>query len=65
MKVGKPGRHRQQSLVECANKLIGQALHQQMAAQELLTGEISREWVDDFRIIIKALHKRWLRTSPK
>src|SRR5579859_7692193 len=28
LRVGKPGRHRQQSLVECANKLIGQALHQ-------------------------------------
>ena len=43
VRVEKPGRHRQQSLVKCANKLIGQALHQRMAAQELLTGEVSRE----------------------
>ena len=65
VRVGKPGRHRQQSSVECANKLIGQALHQRMAAQELLTGEVSREWFNDSRIMIKALDKRWQRKPPK
>ena len=43
VRVRKPRRHRQQSLVECANKLVGQALYQRMAAQELLTGEVSCE----------------------
>ena len=65
VRIGKPGRHRQQSLVECANKLIGQALHQRMAAQELLTGEVSREWFNDSRIMIKALDKRWQRKPSK
>ena len=36
-----------------------------MAAQELLTGEISRKWSNDCLIMIKALDKRWQRTPPK
>ena len=65
VRVGQPGRHRQQCLAECANKLIGQALHQRMAAQELLTGEVSREWAEDLKIMVQALDKRWQRPSPK
>jgi hypothetical protein len=65
VRAGQPGRHRQQCIVECMNKLIGQALHQQMAAQELLTGEPSCEWVEDLPIMVRILNRRWQRKPPK
>lgn len=64
VKYGKPGRHKQQCYAECANGLIGKALHQRMSAQEMLTGEPSREWIDDLPIIVKALNRRWKRKPP-
>ena len=64
VKYGKPGRHRQQCYAECANGLIGKALHQRMSAQEILTGEPSREWVEDLPIIVEALNRRWKRKPP-
>jgi hypothetical protein len=64
IRYGKPGRHKQQCYAECANGLIGEALHQRMSAQEMLTGEPSREWIDDLPIITKALNRRWKRKPP-
>ena len=57
MKYGKPGRHRQQGIVESANKTIGKALSMRMTAQELLTNEQSNEWIDDLPLIITAMNK--------
>ena len=47
------------------NRLIGQALHQRMAAQELLTREPSCEWVEDLPIMVRILNKRWQRKAKK
>ena len=56
IRVGMPGRHRQQAIVERRNQTIGHVLHQRMAAQELLTGETSREWVEFLPKVINAIN---------
>ena len=56
VKVAGTGRHRQVSLVEAKNKIIGSALHKRMASQELLTGQVSREWVADLPELIKIIN---------
>ena len=52
-----PNRHRQQALVERKNQQIGSILHKRMTNQELLTGEPSREWVDDLKPLINVLNQ--------
>ena len=65
VKVGQPGRHRQQAYAECANKQLETALLMRMVAQELLTGTPSREWVEDLNIMVDALNENWKRDPPK
>ena len=36
-----------------------------MTAQELKTGELSPEWVDDFHDIVDAVDRKWRRNPPK
>lgn len=55
-RVGKPYRSRQQGIVERKNQLIGKALFKRMTEQELLTGETSREWVEDLPNVIKKMN---------
>ena len=61
VKVGKPGRHRQQCYAEIANQMLQKPLIQRMNAQEMLTGEDSRDWSDDLPIMVKALNELWQR----
>lgn len=56
VRTAQPSRHRQQGLVERKNYTIGSTLLKRMTAQELLTGETSREWVEDLPTIIKAMN---------
>jgi hypothetical protein len=58
VRVAKTGRHRQQGMVERRNQIIGKALFKRMAGQELLTGETSKEWVEDLPKLIKAMNKK-------
>ena len=53
-----PGRHRQMSIVESTNKVIGKGLFLRMNAQELLTGHTSREWIEDLPIVIKYINDK-------
>jgi hypothetical protein len=53
IRVAKPGRHRQQALVERRNQMIGKELFKRMTAQELLTGEVSVQWVSDLPDVLK------------
>lgn len=64
IKYGKPGRSRQQAYAEQRNKIIGQALLERMAAQELLTDERSTAWVKDLPKIIKAINA-YEKKKPK
>jgi hypothetical protein len=58
IRVGKTARHRQQSLVERRNQIIGTVIHKRQAAEELLTGEPAQAWIDDLPKIIKAMNKK-------
>lgn len=63
--VAQPNRHRQVAIVEARNRAIGSYLLKRMTAQELKTGETSREWVDWLPKIIKTLNKRYEVKNPK
>jgi len=58
VRAANPGRHRQQALVERRNQIIAKALFRRMAAQELLTDETSKEWVEDLPKLIKIMNDR-------
>jgi hypothetical protein len=55
---GEVKRHRQQALAERYNQMIGTALIKRQTAQELLTGERDRQWVDDLPIIVKSINEK-------
>ena len=64
IRFGQPGRHRQQCYAERAIQAIQEPLEGRMMAQELLTGQPSTEWVDDFHDIVDAVDAKWRRTPP-
>lgn len=62
-RTAKPNRHRQMAVVERKNQSIGKKLFMRMIEQEILTGETSREWVDDLPNVISEINE--LPHSPK
>ena len=52
-----PTRYRQISTVKKAKMKIGSILHKRMASEELLTGEVSKEWVADLAGLVKVINK--------
>lgn len=56
VRYGKPGRHRQQGLVEARNRIIGNILLKRMQAQELLTNKKFTAWVSHLPLIIKVMN---------
>ena len=56
--VALPGRHRQVGMVEAKNRVIGKTLFKRMVEQELLTGVISKEWIEDLPLVIADINKR-------
>lgn len=64
-KYGKPGRHRQLGMVERTNQYLAKAIFYRQQAQEMLTDQTSKEWVDDLPRFIKALNKIRKRKPPK
>lgn len=58
IKYALPGRSRQLSVVERQNQKIGSILLKRMASQELITGQVSKEWVDDIKPLIELLNER-------
>lgn len=65
VKVAKPNRHRQVAMVERTNHYLAKGLFMRMQAQELLTGQTSREWVDDLPKFIEYINKKRERKPPK
>lgn len=53
------GRHRQVAMVERKNQVLGRVLFMRMFSQELLTGEVSREWVDDLPLIVEKMNEKY------
>jgi hypothetical protein len=56
-RFGKPGRSRQQAVVEAKNKIIGKALFMRMTANELQTGEKDTDWVEFLPALVRELNK--------
>ena len=65
IRVGEVGRHRQQAIVERAIQTIGNVLHKRMTGEELITGALSTEWVEDLPVVIKAMNRRAEKRKPK
>lgn len=57
IRVAQVGRSRQQALVERVNQTIATLLFKRQAAQELLTGEDSKEWTEDLSKIVPLYNK--------
>ena len=53
------GRHRQVGLVEKHNGILARVLFMRMASEELLTGEPSKEWVEDLPHVLESMNKRY------
>ena len=64
MRFSQPGWHRQQCYAERAIQEIQKLLTLRMSAQELKTGEPSIEWVEDFRLAVDEVDRRWRRDPP-
>lgn len=64
VRVGKRGRHQMQASVEAKNYIIGKALHMRMSAEEMITGAISRDWIDYLPKVITAMNKRLKDNTP-
>ena len=65
MRVSEIGRSRQQALVEAKNKQIGSAVLKRQTAQELLTGEVDRRWVNSAEKIVNAINRAEERRNDK
>ena len=57
VKYCETARHRQNGVVERMNLTISKILFKRMTSQELLTGETSKEWVEDLKPLIKLLNE--------
>lgn len=64
LRVGKPGRSRQQAMVESHNGQITQLITLRQNEEELITGEPSREWIADIPLILELLNEDLGRTPP-
>lgn len=64
-RYGKPKRHRQLAVVERTNQYLAKGLFMRMTSQELLTGEPSREWVEELPKFVQYINKKRKREPPK
>ena len=68
-RASKPYRHRQTSLAEYKNKIIGKALFRRMLEEEMQTGEVSKQWVDYLPEVITeingSVNKQLLKKKQK
>jgi hypothetical protein len=62
-KIGRTNRHRQVALAEFLNYIIGKAVGKRQNAEELLSGEVSKQWVDDLPKIIA--YYNWYEKKKK
>jgi len=64
VRYAKPKRSRQTAFAEQRNAVLGKAIHQRQAAEQLLTNEVSRDWVKDLPIFIDAINA-YVRSKPE
>ena len=56
--VAKPGRHRQQAMIERNNQIIGKELFKNMLEEEVATGIPNSEWTDDIADVKEKINLR-------
>lgn len=61
----KAGRHRAQAVVEGINSLLSKLIQTRMLSEELNTGEVSREWVEEIPAIIENVNKHFKHKPPE
>jgi len=59
IQVKEPGRHRQQSVVESKNHIIGDVLNKRMLAEEINNHEESKSWVDIVPQVVRLINKEY------
>lgn len=57
VKYALTGRHRMVANVERANQKLGTILFKRMTSQELITGEVSKQWVKDLPELVEVLNE--------
>ena len=57
VRTKKPGRHRQQSVVESMNHILGKILNRIMLTEEIHTDQVSTEWVSDLPRVVSSINK--------
>ena len=65
IRTAKPQRHRQQAIVEAANRQIGTQIHKRQTYQELKTGKVSRHWINYLPKVITKLNARRTKQHEK
>jgi hypothetical protein len=63
LRVKDAGRHRQQSVVETRNALLGRTLNKRMVAQEINTEVQSNEWVNFLPKVIAAINNHYTQKA--
>lgn len=56
LKINKPGRHRQNSLVERANRTIGTMIYKYISSQKLASNEQETGWIHKLKLLRKILN---------
>lgn len=64
LRVGKPGRSRQQAMVETKNGMINRFITARQNEEEGVTGEYATGWVEDIPLIIELLNEDLGRSPP-
>lgn len=65
IRVGRPGRHRQQALAEVRNRTIGEKIGKLQAEREILTDEPQLEWSADLPKIVAEINAKHLRSEAE
>ena len=65
VKVSKVERSRQVSYAESRNKTLAKALFMRTTAQELLTDQLNKDWVDDLPYALEAINENAGRIYKK
>jgi hypothetical protein len=65
IRYGIPGRHKQQSLAERVNGIIGKEIFKRQIARELKTGKVNKEWLDDIDDIVDTINDKFRATNAK
>ena len=69
VRVASVGRHKQQSVVEAMNKIIGSAINELQVHNEMITEDVDRNWVEYLPTILEVIneeaHTRIRKPKPK